>query len=440
MNSGFALWEIHRHSGQGPSLIKRINSLPILTMNIIGLDVGRGYAVAAALSEFPDNPQRHFSKHRREIVKLSNSKTGLEAFIALEPAGIVLEPTGGWYSSFWRDVARSMELPVFWVGHADLSYQRGAYGFKNKTDPEDAFCLALTFFDERFVDRHGARRFLNYQDGKIEQLRRRVLEMAQLDKVKTALINQTRQRLALEFPEAVSRRVQQSQKDFSPFWGWLAGEHEYTRVKNEYSRSVAHDLNLEIQPYTRLHASRIVGIEQQQTAIEREVKELLKSPEFADYIKVFKRFGFGFRNQCLLLLWCYPFDKFLIDGKPWIDRELINRKDEKGKPTDELKETNRHRSLRSFQAYLGMSYKLKQSGDSLKKSFLGSDIVRSGLYMWCVDYICPEKVSQHTRVRKRLCAKRDELEQAGVTGKDKVTRLLFKTTDLLFHELARELT
>lgn len=407
---------------------------------IVGLDVGNSYAVAAALAEFPSNPQRYFSQHRREIVKLSNSKTGVEAFKALEPAGIVLEPTGGWYSSFWREVARSLDLPVFWVGHADLSYQRGSYGFKNKTDPEDAFCLVLTFFDERFVDRHGVKRFLNYQDGAVEQLRRRVLELAQLDKVKTALINQTRQRLALEFPEAARRRTDPGKKDFSPFWGWLAGEYSYKLIRDCYASSIAHELGTEIQPYTKAHAGRIVGIERQQAAIEAEVRELLRSDEFRPYVKVFKRFGFGFRNQCLLLLWCFPFEKFLIEGKPLIERELIERKDEKGKPTGELKETNRNRSLRSFQAYLGMSYKLKQSGDSLKKSFLGSDVVRSSLYMWCVDHICPESASQHTKVRKRLCEKRDELDKAGVSGKDKVTRLLFKTTDLLFQELVRELT
>lgn len=408
-------------------------------MNIIGLDVGRGYAVAAALSEFPANQQRYFSQHRREIVKLPNNKAGVESFVALEPIGIVLEPTGGWYSSFWREVARSMQLPIFWVGHSDLAVQRGCYGFKNKTDPEDAFCLALTYFDERFIDRHGNQRFLTYQDGKIEQIRRLVLEITQVDKLKTALINQTRQRLALEFPEAVKRRTARNKREDSPFWAWLAGEYEYKRIRNDYENSVAHDLKIEIQPYTRQHAARITSLERQESQLERELKELLKSPEFLPYVKAFKRFGFGFRNQCLLLLWCYPFEKFLIDGKPWIEKELINRKDAKGNPTDELKETNRHRSLRSFQAYLGMSYRLKQSGDSLKKAFLGSDIVRASLYMWCVDHICPEKASQHTKVRKKLCAKRDQLEAAGVTGKDKVVRLLFKTTDLLFHELLREL-
>jgi hypothetical protein len=42
----------------------------------------------------------------------------------------------------------------------------------------------------------------------------------------------------------------------------------------------------------------------------------------------------------------------------------------------------RDRSLRSFQAYMGLSYSLKQSGDQKTKKFHGSTLVRSHLYAW----------------------------------------------------------
>lgn len=191
-------------------------------MNIIGIDVGRCNVVAAALDCFPDNPQRYFNEHRSEFVRLSIDRSGVNALLAMNPDGLVLEPTGGWYSAFWAELARSKEIPIYWVGHADLSYQRGSYGFQNKRDDEDAFCLALTYFDHRFIDRQGRKRWLRFDEGTIATVRQKFLELEQIDKVKTSLINQTRQRLAYEFPEASERQSKPSRKlHFSPFWGWI---------------------------------------------------------------------------------------------------------------------------------------------------------------------------------------------------------------------------
>jgi hypothetical protein len=51
----------------------------------------------------------------------------------------------------------------------------------------------------------------------------------------------------------------------------------------------------------------------------------------------------------LLLYHCYPFEKFLVGGKPWIEREIGHNG----------KVQKRDRSLHKFQAYLGMSYRYK---------------------------------------------------------------------------------
>jgi hypothetical protein len=413
-------------------------------MNIIGLDVGRCNIVAAALDHFPVNPQRYFNEHRSDFVRLSVDRVGVDALLAMKPDGLVLEPTGGWYSAFWRELATTKGIPVYWVGHADLSYQRGSYGFQNKRDDEDAFCLALTYFDDRFINRQGSKRFLRLDDGAIARVREKFLELEQIDKIKTALINQTRQRLAYEFPEVAERNIQPSKKlHCSPFWAWLAGEYSYPRIVNDYKRSVAHEASIQLSPYTQLHARSIITLEKRQYATETELIRLLELPEFHSYIKVFKRFRFGLRNQALLLLQCYPFEKFLVDGQPWIEWELATPKHKK-RMKDEAKPNpkrqKRHRSLRSFQAYLGLSYKLKQSGDSLKKKFLGSDLVRAHLYMWCVSMVCTRKLTPNLTVGKELLEKLDKLEYNGVEGSDKVTRLLFRATALLFQELVKELT
>ena len=44
------------------------------------------------------------------------------------------------------------------------------------------------------------------------------------------------------------------------------------------------------------------------------------------------------------------------------------------------------RSLRKFQAYLGLSYSYSQSGDKKTRQFHGSTLVRSHLYVWAGKY------------------------------------------------------
>lgn len=399
-------------------------------MRVVGLDIGRAKAVAAALEGFPSNPQRYFSQHRRNFLCLDANKEGAEKLLLLAPDALILEPTGNWYSAFWRHLADANNIKVLWVGHKDLAYQRGHYGFRNKRDDEDAFCLSLTYFDERFIDRSGRPRFLSFDFGAIEQVRRRFYELEQLDKHRTALVQNLRQRLCEEFPEVAQRETKIAPKlGHSPLWGWLANVHSYKRIENEYEQSISKQLGIPISQYTRDHAYSVCLTEKRITQTEYELCKLLSLPEFEPYLKVFKKFGFGLTNQAQLLCKCYPFDKFLVAGKPWIEWE----------ETAAGKNQKRHRSQRSFQAYLGLSYKLKQSGDKFSKSFQGSDLTRSHLYMWAIAQICPQKNRLSSNFGESLGAKADDLRASGVAGQDAVMRLLFRTTAMLFKELCREL-
>lgn len=395
---------------------------------IVGLDIGRGTAVAAALEKFPPNPQRYFNQYRKNILKLSADSNGVTKLLELNPTAVVMEPTGSWYSRFWKHVAVKHNIPVYWVGHGDLAHQRGSYGFKNKRDDEDAFCLALCYLDERFIDRHDRRRFLQFEDGAIDQLRRAFFEREQLSKDKNILVNQLRQRLCEEFPEIASRRAQPSNTmGYSPLWGWLAGLRDYPALDFLHSSSIVNQLGIELTDFTREHADAICQIELRLARQEDKIHEILSMREFEKYITVFKNFNFGLVNQCQLLYRIYPFDKFLVGGERWIEWEESKGKLQK-----------RDRSLRSFQAYLGMSYKLKQSGNSLTKSFLGSDLSRTHLYMWVVSRVLP-RAGIPTAVGKQLSEKVVQLRSQGVTGKDLIMRVLFRATALLYRELCREL-
>lgn len=400
---------------------------------IVGLDIGRSTAVAAALDYFPANPKRYFNEHRRNFVRLNTSIEGIEQLLSLNPTALVMEPTGNWYSAFWREFALSSGIPAYWVGHADLSHQRGSYGFVNKRDDEDAFCLALCYFDERFIDIHGRKRFIWFESGTCALLRQKFLELEQIDKNRTALVNQLRQRLTLEFPEIATRKFSASQKlGFTPVLGALAGIHTYTRIENELKRSCARTLGIEISDFTSDHALAICTMELRERKIKRALAHLLEDPEFSPYLKVFAQFGFGVRMQALMLSQVYPFEKFLIDGKRYIEWE----EDAKGKLQ------KRDRSLRSFQAYMGLSYSLKQSGDKKSKRFHGSTIVRSHLYAWALSVIAPQPPKRlNTSIGHILGEKFDSLrtEDSPIPGKDSFTRVLFKTTALLFRELRIEL-
>ncbi|MGL5807263.1 MAG: hypothetical protein ACRC11_17805, partial [Xenococcaceae cyanobacterium] len=250
---------------------------------------------------------------------------------------------------------------------------------------------------------------------------------------RTAFVNQLRQRLALEFPEAAKRVLRQSDKlGYSPFIGWLANIHSYTRVQNSYKRSIANSLGVAISDYTRAHAGIIIDLELRANAIEPLFDREIEKCQYQPYIKVFEKFGFGSRLSVLLLIQIYPFEKFLVDGAPWCEEEIGRN----GKPQ------LRYRSLRSFQLYLGLGYKWIQSGDKIVRTLAGSKVCRSHLYIWCFDRIAPEKERRlQTAIGQNLGAKYDKLRRGEVkiAGKDAIVRILYKATRLLFEELCREL-
>jgi hypothetical protein len=123
----------------------------------------------------------------------------------------------------------------------------------------------------------------------------------------------------MKFPEIAQQDSNVSDKlQYSPMWGYIAGIHEYSQIKNKHNKSAAKAIGIEISEYTKQHAKKICELQKQLDQEERDLALLMQSDEFAPYLKVFKNFGFGLRNQALLLCQCYPFNRFLLDGKPWV--------------------------------------------------------------------------------------------------------------------------
>ena len=399
-------------------------------MRVIGLDVGRASAVLCCLEFFPDNIQKYFKEHRREFVKVATNQKGIDTLLSYKPDAIVLEPSGHWYSSFWAKVAEVNNIKLLWVGHADLYHQRGSYGFTNKRDDEDALSLAATYFDPTFITINGAKRYLNHCNSPvIREVRQTFLEKEQLAKLRSALIAQVKQRLCVEFPEMARKQFYLSSvRQFTPFVGWLAGIHDVKRYDRFYAASVAPTLNIEISDYTKDHSSMLVELERRISVHLEKLEMLLQNEYFAPYNAIFDNFGFGINSRVLLLMNTYPFDRFLVNGKRLLEREI----------TSSGKRQKRDRSLRKFQGYLGLSYKLKQSGDKTVRSFGGSSMMRAHLYGWAMCQIAPRKKGYKTdteigrKLTDHFIVLRDTRK---LKGKDAFMRLLFKATRMLFYEL-----
>ena len=398
---------------------------------IVGLDVGRGSAVLCCLDKLPSNIQQHYKKLKcdRAFYKVDCSRAGVEKLLFLEPTGIVLEPSGHWYSHFWVTVANKYNIPIYWVGHTDLAAQRKHYGFTNKRDEEDALCLAACYFDREFVDIHGQKRFIKYyQDECITRLRELFHEKEQLQKLRTNLVTILRQRLSYEFPEAARSTLKISSiKGYTPLIYWLAFDTQATRYDSKYSESIAGELGITISEYTRSHAQTIIDIEQRIANHLELIKSAIAHPSFDDYNRVFDRFGFGVTCRVLLLIHVFPIDRFLLDGKPWIEYERSREKLQK-----------RDRSLRSFQAYLGLSFSYEISGSSKKRKFHGSCLVRSHLYMWAVCMVARQGNIIGSDIGKELSDRYQEL-RSRYRGKDSLNRILFKVTRMLFYELVTQI-
>jgi hypothetical protein len=397
---------------------------------IIGLDVGRGSAVLCCLDSFPDNIQQHYKllKNEKKFYKVDCSRSGVDKLLSLQPTGIVLEPTGHWYSQFWVTVAQKYGIAIYWIGHNDLDKQRGSYGFSNKRDEEDALCLAASFFDDRFIDIHGQKRFLNLTHNQaITRIRELFNEKEQLQKLRTGLIAQLRQRLSYEFPEAARHTLKISLlRGYTPIIYWLAFKHSNTRYDKKYKLSIAHNLGINITEFTRSHAATIVGLETRISQTLDQIEHAIALPEFKEYNAVFDSFGFGINTKALLLFNLYPLEKFLVAGKPLVEYERSG-----------LKLQKRDRSLRKFQAFCGLSYSYKQSGNKVKRKFHGSSVIRSHLYIWAVCTLSRKNL-KHNDLTKLLCDRYQVLRQS-VKGKDALTRILFKLTRMLFYELVKEI-
>ncbi len=380
---------------------------------ILGIDVGANFVVAFCLSELPvgisyEDYYKRNAKSSLYQIRIDNKKDGgrtinigdaVALLKEIKPSAIVMEPTGVWYSKLWWRIASRLGIEVKWIGHGDLAFNRGAWGFKDKDDRTDAFCLALSYFHPDFNNRNS---WLLWRIGTIADVNDRLLEIKSLESTTKILQQQIRQRLKYEFPEISTRTINncRGKGGFTPWIGWLAGIHSYTRIEHEYARSIATELSIEISDYTRQHAQSICGNQIREARLHEVLDQLLLDPAFDRYRPIFTNFGFGRIMQATILSNTYPFERFLLSGKPRIERYA-----------DDQGIHKKNKSLSGFQLSLGMGKRLIESGSSTALVFAGSAFARKMLYSWIIVNVLPEKMTESwlvTRINERALSSKPE--------------------------------
>jgi hypothetical protein len=113
------------------------------------------------------------------------------------------------------------------------------------------------------------------------------------------------------------------------------------RTEREISISTA--LSIDISPYTIDHAGSIVINQIREQKLKADLASSLLDPCFDKYRPTFELFGFGSIMQSTVLSTIYLIEKFLVDGKPHIDRD----EDDRGEKCDDSWISDHSSTLRS---------------------------------------------------------------------------------------------
>lgn len=399
---------------------------------ILGFDIGRnGSAVVCPLLGMPENIAAYYKNPAIEFLKITPCHEDFDRLLYLKPEGMVMEPTGGWYSEVWSRFGEVYDIPVYWVGHADLKAQRIHFNFSNKYDDIDSLTLAATYYDHQWIDEHGQKRWIkDHLIKAVQPIRKLVLEYYQLDKLTTLLTAQIKQRLSYEFPELTQVSWQQDKFDCYNVIKWLAGEKKQALRERQSNESVARRLGIDLTKYTQDHSLLLHSTELRQWQIKAELEEWFKNPIFKPYHRAFKDFEFSSPLKGLILYKTFPFEKFLVNGFPYVTRYQ----------SKSGKWNKKHHSLRQFQAYFGLSRRVEQSGKSTQIKWSGSKLLRSKIFMWCLSRVCSQRSRIKNELGEKLGEKWDNYKETDkAKGKDAITRISFVATRVLFQKLRDEI-
>lgn len=350
--------------------------IPNMRSLIVGLDVSASWADAVWLDAMPAVPLRDFYQspefptiHRR----LPATADSIRFVKSLEPAAVVMEPTGS-YSRFWRDSLHREGIPTLLVDQTAVRDTRRSFGgTSNKSDPYDALIMLAIYF-RHYAETFDRRYWVRERSPEVEAIERALADIAAICKRRTAVINQAKARLTYEFPRKARVDSKRDAGTLDPdklpsWWAWACGWVEQgdwklaqtwqTRYDNEYEKAMAAGEGTGISPLTARLAQQICSWHQAEAMVELDLLANLAAPEFEPYHKAFDRFGFGSRERAALLTRVYPFEQF------------------RGVP--------KSKALRRFRQACGLGAIQIQSGQTDGRSrFKGSKLGRTTLHQFVI--------------------------------------------------------
>lgn len=458
-----------------------------IELKALGIDVSKSSVTVHLLTSYPKGGLKSYWEKTRnkasslyptfysnpDAKKKQKSAFDFADYVSeTKPDVAILEPTGNHYSRLWASILESLGVKILWVGHIELRRYRGGKNLPNKSDAADALAMAVYPLDVEHHTESGElnlKYFLMHRPDPIDYLRELCQQLEHLNRVQSPIINYARQMLAWQFPE-VAHLKSTSAENLPPLWGWLAlresevAPTSWTRLQNQYSRSIAKFYGLAIDPLLRLHADWLCDIALTEQRLEAEIAKLLADDCFKVYNSIFDAFGFGLRVRCRddnalrtrLLSRIYPFEAFLsAEGKPLIEHEVREVKKVEKERRDgvnvikrepgDIKRVKRNRNRDAFKMRIGMGTVLEQSGDELVEKASGSALCRMALWQYVLCQVETGKLKPNP-VTKRLLDYKDSLKNLTtpqgkqlLNGKHLQGKLMAKVANMLFDELVKAL-
>ncbi|WGV24764.1 transposase [Halotia branconii] len=445
-----------------------------IELKVIGIDVSKSSVTIHILSCYPKGGLKaYWEKTRNKSSSLypvfySNPDPKKKQKSAFDFANFlkehkpdiaILEPTGNHYSRLWSKIIESLGINILWVGHIELRRYRGGKNLPNKSDAADALAMAAYPLDGEHHTIDGElnlKYFLMHRPEQIDQLRELCQQLEHLNRVQNPIINYARQLLAWQFPEVAHVKSRSTKVgNVPPLWGWLAerqlevSPQAWKMMNNKYELSAAKHYGITIDTILRTHADWLCDIALEEQRIETVIQQLLAEDCFKIYNQIFSQFGFGLRVRARLLSRIYPFEAFLVNGKPLIEYEVREvkrvekiRRDShtivKRSPGD-VKRVKRNRSRDAFKMRLGMGTILEQSGDDLVEVTSGSALCRMSFWQYVLCQVETEKLPDSNTAaamldyRTKLKDFTDESGRQLLNGKHLQGKLMAKVANLLFN-------
>lgn len=341
---------------------------------IVGIDVSRSSIAACFMLEKPSNPRDDYfdadiEVFHSNIENLNRLRAKIENYKA-DKIIAICEPTGMNYARLWMNKLGDWGCEVRMISNSKLPNYRAELMGKEgksgaKTDDIDAFAIACWYFDKSESD------YLKIRDSLVSKIKSVCLRLEHLNRLQSPIINRMRQELAWQCPEIALVRSAKLQEELPPLlWGWLADR----RKSKKYDRILEATIGSGIESQTRWAASQYCEIEEEIFKLKKELVQLIDSPQFEEYRRIFAKFGFGYQLQGYLLGAIYPIQDFLKGDQP----EIKIRKNRQTGKESKLK-----LSERRFMRAVGMGVVREDSGQKKKGKQSGSALCRKALWQWC---------------------------------------------------------